>query len=221
MTRIQAVIFDRDNVLTYFDMHVAMAYFEPLLPISLEALAQRWWQWRDSVVAPTTLSEEDLLFEGFWNRLGQELNLSSEQMTQLHQFDYTSVISAFPDALPALQFVKSCALHVGVLSNFELASIDASLSSSGLADWVDVAMAAPVIGVSKPEPGAYLAVARALGVAPEACLYFDDAAPWAEGARAVGMQAYWLDRARSEHSLAENIVCDLSAVQILLTTNIG
>ena len=112
MTQIQAVIFDRDNVLTYFDMHAAMTYFEPLLPISLEALAQRWWQWRDLAAAPTTLLEEQLLFEGFWNHLGQVLNLSSAQMTQLHQFDYTSVISAFPDALPALQFVKKRALRV-------------------------------------------------------------------------------------------------------------
>jgi len=216
MTKIQAVIFDRDNVLTYFDMPKAMAYFEPLLPISLDELAQRWWQWRDPAAAPTTLLEENLLFAGFWNRLGQDLDLSPAQMAQLHRFDYTSVVSAFPDALPALQYVKNHGLRVGVLSNFELASIDASLVSAGLADWVDVAMAAPVIGVSKPEPEAYLSVARALEVAPEACIYFDDEALWADGARAVGLHAYWVDRARSEHALSENIVCDLSVVLELI-----
>ena len=217
MNQIQAVIFDRDNVLTYFDMQKAMAYFEPLLPISLEQLAQYWWQWHDSTIAPATLSEENLLFESFWKRLGQELDLSVSQMAQLSQFVYTSILSVFNDVLPALQFVKSHGLRVGVLSNFELASIDASLDATGLFPWIDKAMAAPVIGVSKPNPEAYLIVAQALDVPPEFCLYFDDELPCVEGASSVGMQAYWVDRERNQHNLEENIVCDLSAVRILLT----
>ena len=53
---------------------------------------------------------------------------------------------------------------------------------------------AAVIGFSKPRPEAYLAMARALGVAPEACLFVDDRPECVEGARQVGMRAWLLDR---------------------------
>lgn len=45
------------------------------------------------------------------------------------------------------------------------------------------------IGMRKPEPEAFLHVAREMGVAPEGILFFDDLLPNVEGARAVGMRA--------------------------------
>ena len=45
------------------------------------------------------------------------------------------------------------------------------------------------IGMRKPEPEAFLHVAREMGVAPQRILFFDDLLPNVEGARAVGMQA--------------------------------
>jgi putative hydrolase of the HAD superfamily len=45
------------------------------------------------------------------------------------------------------------------------------------------------IGMRKPEPEAFLHVAREMGVAPERILFFDDLLSNVEGARAVGMQA--------------------------------
>lgn len=208
----EAIILDRDGVLTYFDMAPAIAYFEPLLGIPIEELERLWWQWRDPAAAPTTLNEEQLLFGGFWDSLADELALSAEQRERLHQFDYTTVVRAYPDARPALLAARQRGLKIGVLSNFELASLDASLTAAGLADLIDVACAAPVIGVAKPDPEAYLTVARALSVQAENCLYFDDELSWVEGARAVGMQAYIVDRGRARHDLVQGIVCDLSAI---------
>lgn len=216
MSKIQAVIFDRDGVLTYFDMRAAMAYFLPLLPISLEELTQRWWAWRDLQTAPGSVAAEQVLFAGFWNALANALNLTPAQREKLHQFDYTTVVRPFPEVTAMLQAVKLRGLKVGVLSNFELASIDASLQSAGLSQWVDVALAAPVIGVAKPDPAAYLAVARALDVDPATCIYVDDEAAWADGARAVGMTAYWLDRQASQHDPSHSILHDLALIPELL-----
>ena len=53
---------------------------------------------------------------------------------------------------------------------------------------------------------------RALGVEPEQCLFFDDEVPCVDGARALGMSAYLVDRTRTEHELSRGIVCDLSAI---------
>ncbi|MBN2004791.1 MAG: HAD-IA family hydrolase [Anaerolineae bacterium] len=216
MSKMQAVIFDRDGVLTYFDMRAVMAYFLPLLAIPLEELTQRWWAWRDLQSAPGSVAAEQIMFEGFWNVLADDLNLTSAQREKLHQFDYTTVVCAFPDATATLQAIKARGLKVGVLSNFELASIDASLQAAGLAEWVDAALAAPVIGVAKPDPGAYLAAARALEVAPETCIYIDDEAAWADGARAVGMAAYWLDRQATQHDLARYVLRDLTFIPKVL-----
>lgn len=212
MPKIQAVIFDRDGVLTYFDFKAAMAYFKQVLPLSFEELTQRWWAWRDPQAAPSTLSQEQAIFEGFWKRLAEDLQLTPAQQTQLQQFDYTRIVRPYPEVPQVLQTLKQQGLRVGVLSNFELASIEASLQGAGLAAWIDVALAAPVIGVAKPEPEAYLAVARALDVAPAACLYFDDEPSWAAGARAVGMTAYHVDRERAAHDLARGVVRDLTAL---------
>lgn len=216
-TTFQAIIFDRDGVLTYFDMEPAIVYLEAIVQLPIEEIERRWWQWRDPVEAPTDLVEEQALFNGFWTMLAASLQLSPEQTDQLYRFDYTSVMRAYPDARTAMLEAHRQGLRIGVLSNFELASIDASLQAAGLADLVDVAVAAPVIGVAKPHPDAYLAVARALDVAPGHCLFLDDELSWVEGARAVGMRAYHVDRDRKENDLSQNTICNLSIVPQLLS----
>lgn len=45
------------------------------------------------------------------------------------------------------------------------------------------------LGARKPEPAAFLAVARRIGLPPEAILFFDDTLENVHGARAVGMHA--------------------------------
>ena len=192
-----------------------MAFLEPIVGLSLDEIAQRWWQWSDPTEAPTDLVEEQALFDGFWDILANDLQLTPEQRARLYQFDYTTIVKAHPDARPALLAARQHGLRVGVLSNFELASIDASLESAGLADLVDCAFAAPVIGVAKPDVEAYLTVSRALGVPAEQCLYFDDELPSVEGARAAGMHAYHVNRDLTEHDLGKNMVCNLSVIPLL------
>lgn len=215
-TTYRAIILDRDGVLTRFDMEPAIAYLEPIVRLPLNEIARRWWAWRDPAEAPTDLAEEQALFDGFWNILADDLQLTPEQHARLLQFDYTTVVRAYPDARPALVAARRHGLRIGVLSNFELASIDASLKAAGLADLVDCAFAAPVIGVAKPDAEAYLTVARALDVQPEHCLYFDDELSWAEGARSAGMAAYHVDRELKVHNLSQNIVCNLSVIPRLI-----
>lgn len=215
-TMFRAIIFDRDGVLTYFDMEPAIAYLEPILQLPIEEIERRWWQWRDPAEAPTDVIAEQALFDGFWSILADDLRLTPAQRERLQQFDYTTVVHAYPDARPALLEARRRGMRIGVLSNFELASIDASLEAAGLADLVDVAFAAPVIGVAKPDAAAYLAIARVLDVTPAQCLFFDDEPSWVEGARAVGMRAYYVDRDRTENDLRQNTVCTLSVIPQLL-----
>lgn len=212
---ITAIIFDRDGVLTDFDLQKAADYFRALVPIPVEALGLRWNAWGERAGFPRTLAEEKKFWNDFWRHLSRELDLSPAVESQLQQVDYRAFIRPFADARPALQTARRHNLRVGVLSNFSLASLMESLTAVGLAELVDEARAAPTIGIAKPHPEAYLTITRALGVRPESCLFFDDEAPCVDGAEQLGMHAYRVDRQREEHDWQNHVVADLTAVATL------
>jgi 2-haloacid dehalogenase len=213
---IRAVVFDRDGVLTDFDLAKATRFFAPRVPLSVWELAARWNAWGQQVGFPRDLAEEATFFHAFWDALSDEFTLTPAVRADLHRFDYTSCLLVFPDVRPALEAARAAGLRTGVLSNFSLASLDASLVATGLSHLVDAACAATVIGVAKPDPVAYQIVADRLSVALEDCLFFDDEVACVEGGRRAGMTAYRVDRARRTHALAEGIVSDLSVLSLLL-----
>ena len=216
LSPIRALIFDRDGVLTHFDLPLLRAFFEPLVPLPLDQIAARWQGWCELGAVPRTLGEEARFWAEFWDRLARELSLEPPVRDRLRAFDYTASIRAFPESRSALLGARGRGLRIGVLSNFPLASLDASLAAAGLADLVHVACSASVLGASKPAPDSYLAVARALMVDPSECLLFDDEPPCVAGARAVGMRAFLVDRTRAQHSLGEHVVCSLDALPKIL-----
>ncbi len=213
---IQAIIFDRDGVLVDFDYIAATTFFEPLVPFSLWEMSARSHQWGLEKGFPRSAAEEKVFFREFWDEICDEFNLSQKTRQKLHQFDYTSIFYPYPDARPALLEARQRGLKIGVLSNFTLASIDASLEATNLADLVDMAFAATIIGHSKPDPEAYLTVTRALSVSPENTLLFDNKRQHVEGGRVVGIRSYLVDRSRADHDLQQGIVQDLSALPEIL-----
>ncbi len=213
---ISAVIFDRDGVLTQFDVQAGVAYFEPLLPLSLPELGYRWQEWGQVVGFPTNTFEEHSFWRRFWDSLANELQLSDSIRRRLYATDYKHFLQPFADAWMALQTAREHGLRTGVLSNFCLASLSESLTAVGLGNLVDAACAAPAIGAYKPEAAAYESILEQLAVCPAQCLYFDDELPFVEGARALGIQAYLVDRRRDQHDLAQGVVCDLTALPLIL-----
>ena len=213
---VDAVIFDRDGVLADFRMDAASAFFAGLLPLSLAEISNYWEAWGQKVGFPRTIAEEKDFFQGFWQMLCDELALDDLTRRSLMAVDYTDYMVAYPDARPALVLARQQNRQVGVLSNFALASLDHSLEAIGLRDLIHVTCAATVIGVPKPEPEAYLMTAKSLGVKPENCLFFDDEELCVEGARAVGMQAYHVNRWRNDHDIQHGVVCNLDGLKELL-----
>ena len=67
--------------------------------------------------------------------------------------------------------------------------LEDDLETCGLDGAFDVVFNSARLGIAKPDPEAFLAVARALDTAPERCLFVDDTVPNVEGAREAGMQA--------------------------------
>jgi len=66
--------------------------------------------------------------------------------------------------------------------------VERSLEITGLAHLFRAVVTADDVKHGKPSPDMFLLAARLLGVAPETCLVFEDAAPGIEGALAAGMQ---------------------------------
>jgi len=203
-------------VLLDFDINTAMAFLQPLLPISLPEMFAFWHQWGKRIGFPASVAEEAAFWQSFWDFLSDELGLANTTRQQLKQFDYTSVIRPYTDSRPALEMVRQRGLKIGVLSNFSLATIDASLEAANLADLVDVACAATVIGASKPDPAAYLYITDALGVTPHECLFFDNKQMHVDGAKALGMNAYLVNRQLDIDNLSEKIICDFSALSQII-----
>lgn len=216
----RAVIFDRDGVLSYFDGKRIDQELAPLLPISVQSLVLRWELWGQRYGFPANPEEEQETVQGFWRDLGIEYNLSSTIVSSLLDIDYTSFLKPFPDARPAMEYANSQGLRVGVLSNFTLASLEKSLSAIGLADLVDVACAATMIGVSKPAPEAYQIICDRLNVSVSECLFFDDEWTCIQGALAVGMDAYLVCRQNvaPQANIDAEVVANLSTLPDLVVT---
>ncbi len=143
---------------------------------------------------PTTIEMEREFLSRFWDDVGEIWSLTTESRARLHAFDYTTMIRAFDDSRPALIALRRAGLRIGVLSNFPMPSIHASLVAAGLADLIDVAVAARTIGHAKPAAAAYLHITRMLGVEPHESLMVDNDIKNVEGARAIGMRALLLLR---------------------------
>ena len=81
--------------------------------------------------------------------------------------------------------------------------LEADLDACGLGTAFDVVFNSARLGVAKPDPQAFVAVAAALDTVPERCLFVDDTLPNVDGARAAGMQAEQFTDAASLRSLLE------------------
>jgi HAD superfamily hydrolase (TIGR01509 family) len=213
----RAVIFDRDGVLTYFDIKGATSFFQPLIQMSLDELFQRWQKWGAQTGFPSSFEEEQLFFAGFCSHLRDECDLTEAQYRALRDSNYVDFVHPFPEVPEVLSELKKRGILVGVLSNFSLASLELSLESAGILKWIDIACAATVIGYAKPQAEAYRHVATLLQTPPQACLFFDDEEPCVVGAQAVGMAAYLVDRQRNHDRKANHIVYDLTAALDLLS----
>jgi putative hydrolase of the HAD superfamily len=143
--------------------------------------------WREKVAGTLTLS-------GYWDRVAQAAGHDDWRAM------FRAIIELVPDegfddvAVGLMRDARAAGHRVGVLSNDAYAIHSPAFFEARPAfDHVDAFVDASDIGVSKPDPGAYLVAADALGLAAERIVFLDDAEENVEGARAVGMFAIQVD----------------------------
>jgi putative hydrolase of the HAD superfamily len=107
-------------------------------------------------------------------------------------------IALFEDALRTVAGVGDRGLVAAILSNGPTDGQRAKLAMTGLAKVFDHVFISEELGLAKPDPQAFLAVAQRLGVAPAECLMVGDSLEVdVAGALAAGMRALHLDRTRT------------------------
>ncbi|SDE22803.1 HAD family hydrolase [Streptomyces prasinopilosus] len=107
---------------------------------------------------------------------------------------YEAAWSLFPDVLPVLDALVASHRHA-VLSNSSLHVQDRKLRALGVHDRFEVILCAAELGVSKPEPAAFLAACEALALPPDQVAYVGDHPEIdGRGAAEAGLLSVWIDR---------------------------
>ena len=110
---------------------------------------------------------------------------------ELHEAFATRVL---PDALPAIEVVKSAGVRVGVLSNYSYL-LPLVLDGLGLADRLDPIVFSAAVGAEKPDRRIFETAAAAVDAELADCVLIgDDLANDVAGARRCGMPVVWIAR---------------------------
>jgi putative hydrolase of the HAD superfamily len=140
---------------------------------------------------------------GFWSRLLERvcelLDASAPgkfaAAELFHRFALPAAWVVYPDAVPALEAMRSLGLRLAVVSNFD-ERLPELLAGLDLARRVDLVVPSSSIGLAKPNPKLFTHALARLGVEPRAALHVGDhRLEDVEGAQAAGMEAVLLDRA--------------------------
>lgn len=119
----------------------------------------------------------------------------------------------YDDALPVLELLRGHGLRLGLVSNTGR-DLDEFVAHHGLD--VDAAIASRTHGKTKPDPTIFQAVLDLLGSRPsEAAMVGDSLEDDVEGARALGIRAFLLDREDRHPDVADRLP-DLRALPAAL-----
>jgi putative hydrolase of the HAD superfamily len=203
----KAVVFDLDNTLfdhTASATNAVLGWVPELGGTPSDALVAEWFVIEDRnfgqfLAGAVTFQEQRRgRMRDFLPLFGYPVPAGDEELDQIFAGfleRYQSSWAAYPDARPALQVARSNGWRIGVLTNGSTTQQNAKLSAIGLADLIDVVCTSESLGVSKPDPQAYLQTCTALGVEPaDTTMIGDNLELDVLAARQAGLTAHHLDR---------------------------
>jgi putative hydrolase of the HAD superfamily len=134
------------------------------------------------------------------------LGLAALPLAQVRRAMLDSIrFDAYPDARAALRRLRARGVRLVVASNWDC-SLPEVLERAGIAPLVDGVVPSAMVGAAKPDPALFEAALRMAGVAAEHALHIGDSVSKdVEGARAAGIEAILLDRARERPEVGPRI----------------
>lgn len=194
---ITTVVFDAYG--TMFDVHSAVARLAAEVGPDGQRLSDMWrskhieytWvlslarQWRDFA----TLAAEALDYA-----LARHPSVDPGVKAPLLAAYRT--LSAFPDARPMLDRLRSRGMRTAVLSNGTRDLLGAVVAANGMQAQLDAVLSVDEVQVFKPDPRVYGLVERHLGAAPGAVAFVSSNRWDIAGAAAFGFHPVWVNRTR-------------------------
>ena len=192
---IRACVFDAYG--TLFDVHAPVASLAARIGGDADALSRLW---RQKQLEYTWLRSLMRAHADFWQVTRDALDYA----LAAHAVDDPGLrdklmnlylrLDAYPDAVDALQQLKSAGYTTAILSNGSPAMLDAAVASAGLAGHLDHVISIEEAGIFKPDPRVYELAVRHCGVAANA-ICFVSANTWdAQAAAHFGFQVARVDR---------------------------
>ena len=182
---IDALIVDLDGVIRHWDNEHFAEVAESFSPTVAEFSAIAFE--RELLAAGMTGA---LSFEDWADEIGRRTAVA-------FGCDAAAVTAAFKalrwsvdeDVVAVLREVRAAGRAKLALFSNASTRLEEDLASRELHLEFDVIFNSARLGLAKPDPEAFLTVARLLKVAPQRCLFVDDTLPNVEGAREAHMQA--------------------------------
>lgn len=155
----------------------------------------------------------DLMLRALFPKLGQAGNLAQALAAHCAQLAQCQPPPFIPDAQRA--FLAASALFpTAIVTGSDAAAVENFLQRSGLQTACSFYVSNEQYAYSKPDPACYRLAADKLGIAPAACLVFEDSVPGLQAARAAGMQAIAVTHSTSSPpaGLAAGSIVDYTAL---------
>lgn len=132
----------------------------------------------------------------------QALNTETRQAMSSEDIDHVlegfAKVSAFPDALPALQKLSEAGVKIGCLTVGDPENTRSFLAAAGLASYVDEVVTSSAVGTWKPAPAVYHYSAESLGCELDRMALVAVHAWDCHGAKRAGALAGWCSRLEGE-----------------------
>ena len=195
--RPQGVVFDLDGTLTdNMEWHAeAFAHFlrRRGLPELTMELRRRLDGKRNSEIFP-------ILFER--ELTPDELRDYSEEKESVYRELSSQRLEPLAGAITLIERLTARRIGVAVATSAPEKNVTHTLAAIGLADRIGVITRSDSVPRGKPFPDVFLLAAKELGVAPEACLAFEDAPVGVTAARRAGMRCGAITSTFSAETLA-------------------
>ena len=188
----RTVLFDLDGTLLDSIRLIIDSYHHALATHGLPAKTDQHWLAGIGTPLRVQFSEwagEPVLFEQLIGTY-RDFNIAN----------HDARVSAYPGVVEMVRTVRSRGFQTGLVTSKQRAGAERGLRFLGLADAMDVIVAADDVTNPKPHPEPLFIAARQLGAVPESSLYVGDSVHDMESGRAAGMQtaaALWGPFARS------------------------
>jgi putative hydrolase of the HAD superfamily len=180
---VKALIFDFGGVLMRTQTPTGRAEWEvrlDLAPGELERIVHGSTSWIKAQRGQISVDDH-------WAYVAETCNARPEAIPQMRK-DYFRDDVLDTDLVALIREMRAKGYKTGLLSN-DVADLEARLREVyKIHDAFDAVVISAQIGVMKPDSGAYKAISRALDVAPQDCVFIDDAPRNIEGAEALGIK---------------------------------